>query len=84
MRHKTKHTCESAITFDLGVDIIKENCDFQYYFNNTDVKPSVLDGGHEIILANWPNTKYVIIIFLSKFQATHMFYSKRQFYVIVV
>ena len=27
---------------------------------NTDVKPSILDGGHEIILANWPNTKYVI------------------------
>ena len=42
------------------MDIIKENCDFQYYFNNTDVKPLLLDGGHEIILANWPNTKYVI------------------------
>ena len=60
VRHKTKHTCESAIYFDLGAEIIKENCDFQYYFNNTDVKPSVLDGGHEIILANWPNTKYLI------------------------
>ena len=60
VRHKSKHTCESAIYFHLGVEIIKENCDFQYYFNNTDVKPSVLDGGHEIILANWPNTKYVI------------------------
>ena len=24
------------------------------------MKPSVLDGGHEIILTNWPNTKYVI------------------------
>ena len=44
----------------MSADIIKENCDFKYYFNNTDVKPSVLDGGHEIILANWPNTKYVI------------------------
>ena len=41
-------------------DVIKENCGFQYYFNRTDVKPSVLDGGHEIVLANWPNTKYVI------------------------
>ena len=45
--------------FDLSADIIKENCEFYYYFNKTDVKPSVLDGGHEIILANWPNTKYV-------------------------
>ena len=26
----------------------------------TDVKPSVLDGRHEVILANWPSTKYVI------------------------
>ena len=60
VRHKTKHSCESMLYFDLGADIIKENCDLQYYFSNTDVKPSVLDGKHEIILANWPNTKYVI------------------------
>ena len=60
VRHKTKHSCKSTIYFDSGVDIIKENGDFEYYFNNTNVKPSVLDGGHEIILANWPNTQYVI------------------------
>ena len=48
------------IHFDLGADVIKESCDFQYYFNKTDVKPLVLDGGQEIILANWPNTKFVI------------------------
>ena len=60
VKHKFQHSCESAIYFDLGIDIIKENCDFQYYFNTTDVKPSVLDGRHEIILANWPNTKNVI------------------------
>ena len=39
---------------------IKENCDFSYYFKNTDVTPSVLDGGHQIILANWPNYKRII------------------------
>ena len=60
VRHKTQHSCKSAIYFDLGTDIIKENCEFQYYFNKADVKSSVLDGRHEIILANWPNTKYVI------------------------
>ena len=60
VKHRTQHSCENAIYFDLGADIIKDNCEFQYYFNKTDVKPSVLDGGHEIILANWPNTKYVI------------------------
>ena len=60
VRHKTHHSCERVIYFDLSTDAIKENCEFQYYFNTTDVKPSVLDGRHEIILANWPNTKYVI------------------------
>ena len=33
VRHRTKHRCESVIYFDLGMNIIKENCDFQYYFN---------------------------------------------------
>ena len=60
VKHKTKYSCESATYFDLGAEIIKENCDLQYYFNNTEVKPAVQDGGHEIILANWPNNKHVI------------------------
>ena len=59
MKHKTQHSCESTIYFDLGTDISKENCEFQHYLNKTDVKPSVLDDRHEIILANWPITKYV-------------------------
>ena len=59
VKHKTQYSCESAIYFDFSADIIKENCEFQYYFNKTDVKPSVLDGGHEKILANWSKTKYV-------------------------
>ena len=49
VKHRTQHSCESAIYFALGADIIKENYEFQYYFYKTDVKPSVLDGGHEII-----------------------------------
>ena len=52
VRYMTKHSCKSAIYFDLGADVIKETCKFQYYFNNTDMKPSVLDGIHEITLAN--------------------------------
>ena len=58
--HRTQHSFESAIYFDLGADIIKDNYEFQYYFNKTDTKPSVLDGRHEMILGNWPNTKYAI------------------------
>ena len=40
--------------------IIKQNCDFVFYFNKSDVTLSVLDRGNEIILANWPNNKCII------------------------
>ena len=30
------------------------------YYNKTDITPTVLDGGHEIILANWPDNKHII------------------------
>ena len=59
VKHRSQHNRESAIYFDSNTKIIKENCEFQYYYNKTDVKPSVLDSGNEIILANWPKTKYV-------------------------
>ena len=53
VKHKSRYTCESAIYFNLMTDIIKNICDF--YFNKTNITPKVLDGGDEIILANWPN-----------------------------
>ena len=40
--------------------IIKNNCDFEFYFNKTDVTPIVLDRGDEIVLANWPQDKHII------------------------
>ena len=60
MKYKTKYSCESSIHFDLGTGIIKENCNFRFYYNNTDITPTVLDGGNEIILAYWPNDKHII------------------------
>ena len=59
VKHKSKHSCESTIYFDLSSEIIKENCNFMYYFNKTDIKPTVLQGGNEIILANWPTDKHI-------------------------
>ena len=41
------------------MDIVKENCDFKFYYK-TDIIPTVLDGRGEIILANWPNDKHII------------------------
>ena len=33
---------------------------FQCYYNKTDIKPTVLDGGFQIILANWPNYRKIM------------------------
>ena len=60
VKHRSQHNCESAIYFDSNAEIIKENCEFQYFYNKIDVKAAILDGGNEIILANWPKSKYVI------------------------
>ena len=48
------------IYFNLGPNIIKEKCKFTYYYNKTDTTPTVIEGGNEIILANWPNDKHII------------------------
>ena len=47
------------IYFNLDADTIKENCKFKFYYK-TDITPTVLDGGNEIILANWPNDKHIM------------------------
>ena len=60
VKHKSSYSCESAIYFNLTTDIIRKNCNFDFYYNKTDVTPTVLDGGNEIILANWPNDKHII------------------------
>ena len=52
LKHKSSYSCESAIYFNLTADIIRNNCNFDFYYNKTDVTPTVLDGGDEIILAN--------------------------------
>ena len=48
------------IYFDLDKEIIKHNCNFKFYYNETDITPTVPDGGKKIILANWPDNKYII------------------------
>ena len=60
VRHKSIHSCESAIYFNLDTDTIKKNCHFIFYYNKLDITPTVLNGGNEIILANWSNDKHII------------------------
>ena len=61
VKSKAKYSCASALYFQLDKQTIKENCIFDYYYyNKTDVKPSILDGGYEIVLANWPSFKRIV------------------------
>ena len=59
VKHKTKHSCESALFYNLESAFVKQNCQFKYFYNTT-VIPSVLDGGSEIVLANMLNEKRLI------------------------
>ena len=36
VRHQTSHSCKSAIYFDLDMEIVKQNCDFLFYYNKTE------------------------------------------------
>ena len=60
VKHKSKYSCKSVIYFNIGWDIVKENCNFAYHFRKTDISPTVLDGGNKIILANWLDDKHII------------------------
>ena len=52
VKSKTRYSCGSTIYFNLESGVIKANCEFQYYYNKTDIKPTILDGGFQIILVD--------------------------------
>ena len=60
IKSKTRYICASAIYFNLESDVIKAKCEFQYYYNKIDMKPTILNGGFQIILANWPNYRKIM------------------------
>ena len=62
VKSKTCYSCASAIYFNLESNVIKENCEFLYYYNKTDIKPTIPDGGFQIILANWPNYRKIMCL----------------------
>ena len=62
VKSKHKFSCARAVYFNLNNEI-KQNCNFHYYFNKTDITLSVLDGGQQIILANWHSYKRIICTF---------------------
>ena len=60
VKYKSSYSSEGAMYFNLTTDIIRKNCDFDFYFNKTIVTPTVLDGGDKIVLGNWPNDRHII------------------------
>ena len=48
-------------TFNLGPEIIKEICEFKFYFNKTNVKPAMLDmADSKLFLANWTSYRKIM------------------------
>ena len=41
VKHKSNYSHESAIYYNLTTDIIRNNCNFYFYYNKTDVTPTV-------------------------------------------
>ena len=53
IKHKTEHTCESAIYHDQPFEVILGKCNIKYYpFLNPE--PQLLDAGNHILLGNLP------------------------------
>ena len=52
IKHKSRHSCVSAIFYNLGPATIIKNCKFDYYYNTT-VPPVILDEGRDVLLANF-------------------------------
>ena len=59
IKSKMRYSYASTIYFNLESDVIKANCEFQYYYNKTDIKPTVLNSGFQIILPNWTNYRKI-------------------------
>ena len=56
IKHKGIHSCVSAIFYNLGPATITKNCKFDYYYNTT-VPPVILDGGRDVLLANFHGSR---------------------------
>ena len=52
VKHKSKHSCASAIFYELGPQQVIKNCRLDYMYNAT-VPPVILDGERNVLLANF-------------------------------
>ena len=56
VKSKHKYSCASMVYFNLEHEI-KQTCEFNFHFNQTNVMPSVLGGGHQLFLQTGPAIK---------------------------
>ena len=52
VKHKSRHSCASAIFYGLGPEEVVQKCQFDYIYNIS-MPPTVLDGGRSLLLANF-------------------------------
>ena len=52
VKHKSLHSCASAIFYDLGPEEVVHKCQFDYIYNTT-MPPTVLDSGQSLLFANF-------------------------------
>ena len=53
IKHKSEHTCESAIFHYENINVIKSKCTFQY-FPKLEPEPELLDAGNFVLLSHLP------------------------------
>ena len=59
VKHRSKYNCENVIYFKFRLRYYKGKLQICLLLK-TDITPTVLDRGNEIILANWPDDKLII------------------------
>ena len=74
VKHKSKYNCESAIYFNLGSEIFKENGNFAYYFNKTDIKPAVLMVDMKLFWQTEPTLNILNVILIMIFNSYDLAY----------
>ena len=65
VKHKSSYSCESGIYFNLTTDIFKNNWNFHFYFNKTDIKLAMNFIVKNFLLLNINPAIVVKVVFIS-------------------
>ena len=65
VKHKSSYSCESGIYFNLTTDIFKNNWNFDFYFNKTDIKLAMNFIVKNFLLLNINPAIVVKVVFIS-------------------